>query len=1002
MRPYHFAQVLSRVTVALIGLLFQTLVWAACSPYLGTVVFNEIQIPNTDPTMELRILDPNVAAATGNFANWYIDVYEARLLPPPAGNLINTTNVASLYRSPAQVPPGTNTCGQSSPWIQIPNSSIGNKIVQGKDLNFVLYETSGGASRIVDVLRMGNQTNLYTPGTSFESCSSPAIDTTFTARYGMGWGGGSSTKNWYRTPDGTGTWTGTRTANNSNSICGDNNSTGAAQVGLTKTVSTSTVNTNTNFSFRLYAQNPLTGTNASNVIVTDNLTTAGLTFVSCTATAPDTCTNSGNTVTFTVSSLPANSSRSALLTVFAASSGTKTNTITANTTGTPTTSVSVTVSNSAPALTTLAASSVSSTGAVLNGSVNPNNAATTVNFGFSAFTGSYASTCTPTTSSFTGNTVQGFSCTLSSLSCGTTYYFRASGTNSGGTTAGSELNFTTASCGATFDAYETTYTAAQAIAGTARIKTHVASDTNLCVNGGACNLTIGTFNTAKTALQTGFTGPAKVEIVDSSSGTCASHAPIATVSLSLPLSATGETTITLPAVSNATANARLRISFPASGTATSQSCSSDNFAIRPNNFTNVTVTDATPSTAGNTRALTNKLLSVSTPVHKTGRPFSFNARTSNVSGSTTTNYTATPTFVMSQCSGGNAACLATPGAFTPGAGFVSGVLASTTANYSDVGAFSLTLQDTTFAAVDISDSSTTERFISSTALDVGRFVPDHFDTAVTTQGCATFTYSGQPVALYQVTAKDAPGATLVNYASTGVAQQVTLSDSNAVAGSFLSTSIAASTFTGGVSNSSPTFTFTAKATAPASINLRATDTDLVSSSTGVDGTSTTATEGSSTIRSGRIQLQNAYGSELLALPVSAAIQQYQSTGWATATDTCTVLTPSNFAFDFPISAQNKLAACETFLATVVNPLSALTLSTPGSGNSGWADLTLNLGGGVVGQKCIASGGPGGAETPANLSWLQFDWTVPGSPSNPRSRVTFGIFKSPLIYRRENY
>lgn len=994
--PYPCICLLMRRLAAVgVALLFPLSAWAACSAYFGTVVFNEVQIPTSGATyLEMRITDPNVQAATSNFANWSIDVYQAS-----SGNLVNTSSLGSLFLAP---PTGTNACGQSSPWIQIPGTtSLGSTIVRGTNLNYVLYETSSGTKRIVDVLRMGSQSNLYTPGTSFDSCSS--TDATFTSRYGLAWGSGSSTKDWYRTPDGTGNWTGTLSANNSNSVCGDNNASTPGQVGLTKTVSTSTVNTNTNFNFTLFAQNPLTGTNASNVVVTDNLTTAGLTFVSCAATAPDTCTNSGNTVTFTVSSLPANSSRSALLTVFAASTGTKTNTITANTTGTPTASASVTVANSVPAMTTLAASSVAGTGAVLNGSVNPNGAVTAVSLGYSAFTGSYTSTCTPAASSFSGSTVQNFSCTLSSLSCGTTYYFRATGTNSAGTSHGGELNFTTPSCGASFDAYETSYTAAQAIAGTAKIKTHVASDTNLCVNGGACNLTIGAFNTGKTALQTSFTGPVKVEIVDALSGSCASYALLATVSTSLTLSATGETAVTLPAVSNAYANARVRISYPASGTVTSQSCSSDNFAIRPSSFASVSVKDATSSTAGSINALTNKVLSTATPVHKTGRPFSLSATSANVSGSTTANYTGTPTVVLTQCSGGNAACITTPGTLTMGGSFASGMLASTTANYNDVGAFSMTLQDTTFAAVDAGDSTASERYISSTTLDVGRFVPDHFDTVVTTQGCSTFTYSGQPVSLFKVTAKDASGNTLANYANSGVAQPVTLSDINGVAGSFTSTSISASTFAAGVSSTSPTFTFTTKATVPSSIKLRATDTDGVSSSTGTDGTSATATEGNSNIRSGRIRLQNAYGSELLDLPISTTIQRYDSAGWITGTDTCTALTASNFAFSFPTDAKNFLAACETALSvTGANPTPTMTLSKPGIGNSGWANVTLNLGSSPVGLKCISTGGSGGAETPANLAWLTFDWTGSGTASSPTARATFGIYKSALIYRRENY
>ena len=85
----------------------------------------------------------------------------------------------------------------------------------------------------------------------------------------------------------------------------------------------------------------------------------------------------------------------------------------------------------------------------------------------------------------------------------------------------------------------------------ANIKTHVASSTGLCINAGACNLKIGSFNLAKNALNTTFTGPVRVEIVNVLTGDgCATATVIATVSATLTLSATGETTVNLPAVPN--------------------------------------------------------------------------------------------------------------------------------------------------------------------------------------------------------------------------------------------------------------------------------------------------------------------------------------------------------------------------------------------------------------------------------------------------------------------
>jgi MSHA biogenesis protein MshQ len=55
----------------------------------------------------------------------------------------------------------------------------------------------------------------------------------------------------------------------------------------------------------------------------------------------------------------------------------------------------------------------------------------------------------------------------------------------------------------------------------------------------------------------------------------------------------------------------------------------------------------------------------------------------------------------------------------------------------------------------------------------------------------------------------------------------------------------------------------------------------------------------------------------------------------------------------------------------------LWLRAPGKGNSGAVGVTATV-----------------------PSWLRYNWT--GTVANPAARATFGIYKSPLIYRRENY
>lgn len=341
-------------------------------------------------------------------------------------------------------------------------------------------------------------------------------------------------------------------------------------------------------------------------------------------------------------------------------------------------------------------------------------------------------------------------------------------------------------------------------------------------------------------------------------------------------------------------------------------------------------------------------------------------------------------------------------------GFTAGA-ASTNLTWNEVGTFDLVATTSSYLGSALSPTST--------QLKVGRFIPAYFDTVVA-QGCGAFTYAGwggqvgPPVLPAQpgqpftatVTARATGGTVTKNYAGATWAKPVTLSQSTAVAGTLTSASIAATTFVDGVGTASPTFNFTASPSIPSSAAIHALDTDGVASIAASVGPPVIAgTEGTVPLRSGRVRVLNAYGSELLALPVPTVFEYYASaaSGWVTGTDTCTVLGAGNFAFSFPVNATNNLAACETAVAVAgVNPRPTVTLSAPGAGNSGWADLTLNLGA-VAGNQCTAVGGAGGAATTANAPWLQFNWLGAGV-ANPTSRVTFGVYKSPLIYRRENY
>ncbi len=105
--------------------------------------------------------------------------------------------------------------------------------------------------------------------------------------------------------------------------------------------------------------------------------------------------------------------------------------------------VSFTTSGIAPIVTTNAASSISSTSATLNGTVNPNGALSTAYFEWG--TSSTLSTYSTTASQSIGSGTSDVSVTanLTGLSVNTTYYYRVVGQNSVGTQKGLIVSFTT-------------------------------------------------------------------------------------------------------------------------------------------------------------------------------------------------------------------------------------------------------------------------------------------------------------------------------------------------------------------------------------------------------------------------------------------------------------------------------------------------------------------------------------------------------------------------------
>jgi len=95
----------------------------------------------------------------------------------------------------------------------------------------------------------------------------------------------------------------------------------------------------------------------------------------------------------------------------------------------------------APVVTTLAASNITGTGAMLNGSVNPGNGATAAYFRYGTTT-NYGS-FTATNSLAATNSTLSVSNLIGGLSPATTYHCQLVGTNSAGTNFGADMTFTT-------------------------------------------------------------------------------------------------------------------------------------------------------------------------------------------------------------------------------------------------------------------------------------------------------------------------------------------------------------------------------------------------------------------------------------------------------------------------------------------------------------------------------------------------------------------------------
>lgn len=347
----------------------------------------------------------------------------------------------------------------------------------------------------------------------------------------------------------------------------------------------------------------------------------------------------------------------------------------------------------------------------------------------------------------------------------------------------------------------------------------------------------------------------------------------------------------------------------------------------------------------------------------------------------------------------NPAVVGTFGAFT------AGVATGTAFSWGEVGIITLTPSVASGSYLGAGDVAGTN------SGNVGRFYPDHFDTAVvaTATGpmpCPTgltcpalyngFVYSGQPFSV-QVTAKNAGGGPTTNYNTTsGFANNTTLSawgapgTTNAVtgAGALGVTNVASTAFGLGTSTeAAETYTFTATPTAPTDVYVRADEAagDAVSSLRAVAASSV---EGGVKVVSGRVKVANAYGSELLPLNVQAAAQYFTATGWVnSSTDSTTSFAVGSIAWTsvkgplIPGNLGVTVVADACAANVFCNGVKRITLTNAAKA-TGSADICLNSPVFLQGTPACAAGTPG-----------------PNA-----GRATFGVYqgRKEFIYLRENY
>ena len=585
------------------------------------------------------------------------------------------------------------------------------------------------------------------------------------------------------------------------------------------------------------------------------------------------------------------------------------------------------------------------------------------------------------------------------------------GNNPGANTAVASNSYTVGGCsvaaggGCTFDAVETGAGAGTPIF-TKRVGATVTLDI-LARNGAALNT--GSSDTVVATL-----------VVADKTATCGTVAVAPPVTLTFAPANGGRRSIPF---TPSRAAREVRVKLESSGVT---ACSSDNFALRPDAFS-LASADANADAAG--------VSFIATPVIKAGTQFGIQASsaagydgTPSFDQNMVKVLTGNTKGVLSGSFGvANASGVASGNAFTYSE---VGYVGLNSWGVYDDGSFAAVdsakgecVTATLGGGTAPTDPNTANAagklgcyFGSAASPYFGRFIPDHFalsaGTIVNRSGyplctSAAFTYMGEALKpSFVLTAQNAANATTVNYTDTlarlNIPTQLGLGAIDDPAGGTrrplavcaatpvgpcLNPSSPTGSFSNGVSTAIVVPFIVERATTvvapytalkvgvapidPDGVRIATYNLDTVNVPVGANQH---ALVGSTQVRYGRLQVDNAYGSELLNLGVKIAAQYWNGSSYSTNTlDSCTPLGTAEFT----------LTLHKDPLSTVNMGDTHILPGTPMAGGAGRVLLT---------KPSPVPTGKGSAVLKSKSLIL------PGS-----GRVTFGVYKSgPVIYVRETY